>query len=111
MIDYVPARGDIIWMDFDPSMGAEQKGRRPALVLSEKAFNHFGIAYCVPITTKVKGYKIEIPLEDDLDTKGVILTNQLSAYDWRQRNVEYRESVDNNILIKTGKILKVLLGL
>ena len=94
-----------------PSIGVEQKGRRPALVLSEKAFNHFGIAYCIPVTTKVKGFKIEIPLPDDLDTKGVILTNQLSAYDWRQRNVEYRENVAENILVKTGSILKVLLGL
>ena len=36
---YVPNRGDIVWLEFDPQLGHEQKGKRPALVLSPLAYN------------------------------------------------------------------------
>jgi mRNA interferase MazF len=36
--NYIPEKGDIIWLDFDPQAGHEQRGRRPAIVISQKAY-------------------------------------------------------------------------
>ncbi len=49
---YVPDRGDVIQVNFDPQAGHEQKGRRPALVLSPRAYNEkVGLAILCPITS------------------------------------------------------------
>ena len=54
---YIPERGDIVWLDFNPQLGHEQRGRRPALVMSYKAYNEkIGLAIFCPITSKDKGY-------------------------------------------------------
>ena len=58
---YVPDRGDVVWTDFDPQAGREQAGKRPALVLSPKAYNaKTRLAVMVPITSHVKGYPFEV---------------------------------------------------
>lgn len=58
---YVPDSGDIVWMDFNPQLGREQAGRRPAVVLSPKAYNvKSGLLVCVPITNQIKGYPFEL---------------------------------------------------
>jgi len=49
---YAPERGDIVWLTFDPQAGHEQAGRRPALVLSPKAYNtKTSLALICPITS------------------------------------------------------------
>lgn len=61
---YVPSRGDIVWMPFDPTLGHEQKGNRPALVISSRDFNRTtGLAYVLAITLKVRGYAWHIPFK------------------------------------------------
>ena len=61
--DYVPARGDIVWLSFTPQAGHEQAGHRPALVLSPEAYNEkTSLALCCPITSRVKGYPFEVDL-------------------------------------------------
>jgi mRNA interferase MazF len=58
---YVPARGDAIWITFNPQVGHEQSGRRPALVLSPSSYNgKVGLAILCPITSQVKGYPWEV---------------------------------------------------
>ena len=82
-----PDRGDLVWLDFDPQAEHEQAGRRPALVLSPRAYNEVvGLALCCPITSQVKGYPFEVPLPDGLPVTGVALADQLRSLDWRARN-------------------------
>jgi mRNA interferase MazF len=62
---YVPERGDLIWLSFDPQAGREQAGRRPALVLSPAPYNErSGLAFVCPVTSRVKGYPFEVVLKD-----------------------------------------------
>ena len=68
---YVPRRGDAIWLNFDPQSGHEQKGRRPALVLSPESYNRkTGLAILCPITSQIKGYPFEVELPPGLPVKG-----------------------------------------
>src|SRR5438105_15402005 len=83
---YVPNRGDIVWLDFDPQAGHEQAGRRPALVLSPAAYNiRSGLALCCPITTRAKGYPFEVAVPSGLPVTGVVLSDQVKSPDWRVR--------------------------
>ena len=63
---YVPDAGDLVWLTFDPQAGHEQRGRRPALILSPRAYNAKArLALACPITSHVKGYPFEVALPDD----------------------------------------------
>ena len=84
-----PARGDIIWLSFDPQAGREQGGRRPAVVISPVSYNlKVGLAICCPITSKSKGYPFEVALPDGLGITGVVLADQVKSLDWRTRQAE-----------------------
>jgi len=37
--NFIPHRGDVVWIDMQPQAGHEQSGRRPAIVLSPKSYN------------------------------------------------------------------------
>ena len=83
---YVPARGDIVWLNFSPQAGHEQAGRRPALVLSPRSYNdRTGLALLCPVTTAVKGYPFEVPLPQGGDITGVVLSDHIKSLDWRAR--------------------------
>lgn len=85
----VPARGDVVWLDFDPQAGREQAGRRPAIVLSEMEFNELtGFAVVCPITSQVKDYAFEVPIPEGLPFTGVVLTDQFKSLDVRKRKVK-----------------------
>ncbi len=84
--DYVPKRGDAVWLTFDPQAGHEQAGRRPAVVLSPEAYNRkAGLAVFCPITTQKKGYPFEVDLPAGLRVSGVVLADQVKSLDWRAR--------------------------
>jgi mRNA interferase MazF len=86
---FIPERGDIIWLNFSPQAGHEQAGRRPALVLSPKAYNRkTGQCLVCPITSQVKGYQFEFPLPATCSIKGVVLVDQVKNQDWVSRNAE-----------------------
>ena len=106
---YVPKRGDIVWTDFNPARGREQKGRRPGLIVSAEEFNRrSGLAYTVPITSKRKGYPIEVPIQAE-HVRGAILTSHLRAIDWHTRSVEFIERCPEAALAETlGKIIAYL---
>ncbi|MBC7294470.1 MAG: endoribonuclease MazF, partial [Thermoleophilia bacterium] len=88
--DYVPDRGDVVWLRFEPQAGHEQSGRRPALVVSPKAYNgKVGLALLCPITSKVKGYPFEVPLPAGSKIGGVVLSDQVKSLDWRARQAQY----------------------
>jgi mRNA interferase MazF len=85
----VPERGDIVWITMDPTVGHEQSGRRPALVLSPAAYNgKVGLAILCPITSQVKGYPFEVPVPKGLPVDGVVLADQAKSLDWRARGAE-----------------------
>ena len=87
---FIPSRGDIVWLTFNPQVGHEQKGRRPALVLSPEEYNHkVGLAIFCPITSRVKGYPFETEIPDNLPIGGVILSDQVKSLDWRERKAEF----------------------
>ena len=84
MSSYVPDRGDLVWLDFAPQAGSEQRGGRPALVLSPKIYNgKVGLALFCPVTTKIKGYPFEVEIPDGTAGSGVVLSDQPMSLDWR----------------------------
>ena len=83
---YVPGRGDIVWLQFNPQAGQEQAGHRPALVISPKAYNRkVGLALFCPITSRVKRYPFEVVLPTGSPASGAILSDQVKSLDWRVR--------------------------
>ena len=99
---YVPERGDIVWLRFDPQAGHEQSGRRPALVISPLAYNRkVGLALLCPVTSQVKGYPFEVLLPPGLEAKGAVLSDQLKSLDWRARKAKLLCKVPSAILEET----------
>lgn len=106
---YVPERGQVIWLNFDPQTGHEQAGRRPALVLSPAVYNRpTELALLCPITGQTKGYPYEVPLPAGLAVSGVILADQVKNMDWKQRQAAYLCDVPVEIL---SDVLEKLLTL
>ena len=86
---YVPERGDVVWLEFNPQAGHEQAGRRPALVVSPRSYNQkVGLALFCPITSQVKGYPFEVVLPETNEVSGAILSDQIKSLDWRVRNAQ-----------------------
>ena len=107
---YVPERGDVVWVSFNPQAGHEQAGRRPAVVLSPKMYNgKVGLAILCPITNQSKGYPFEVAVPQEADVTGVILSDQVKSLDWRVRKAEFKarlpEEVINEVLAKLGTLL------
>ena len=108
---YVPERGDVIWLSFSPQAGREQAGRRPGVVLSPAAFNRrIGLALTCPVTSRVKGYPFEVPLEGVRGLSGVILVDQLRSLDWRARQAERAGRAPQHVLADVLARLQPLLG-
>ena len=83
---YVPDRGDVVWLQFSPQADHEQAGKRPALVVSPRAYNRkAGLALFCPITGRVKGYPFEVDMPEGLPATGCILSDQVKSLDWRER--------------------------
>jgi len=87
--DYIPQRGDVVWINLNPQAGHEQAGRRPAVVLSPMAYNRkTGLALFCPITNQEKGYPFEVAIPVGLPVSGVILADQVKSLDWKIRDIE-----------------------
>lgn len=109
---YIPERGDIVLIDFNPQSGKEQRGQRPAVVLSPKSYNaRVGLAIFCPITSKIKNYPFEVVLENGLKTNGAVLSDHIKNLDWRARNACFREKLSQKNLHEILAKLQVLLFL
>jgi mRNA interferase MazF len=96
---YIPRRGDVVWLDFNPQTGHEQAGRRPALVLSPAEYNRtVGLAVVCPITNQQKGYPWEVAIPDNPSVSGTVLADQLKSLDWRKRRAEFVCAADDELL-------------
>ena len=83
---YVPDRGEVVWLTFDPQAGHEQAGRRPAVVLSPRSYNEpSGLAILCPVTSQIKNYPFEVLLPAALPIAGAVLADQVRSLDWRAR--------------------------
>jgi mRNA interferase MazF len=109
-VSYVPDRGDVIWINFDPQSGHEQAGRRPALVLSSREYNSFlGLAQVCPITSKTKGYPFEVAIPEDLHISGFVLSDQAKSIDWEAREAKFVCICPSSTLIDVlSKLLVVI---
>jgi mRNA interferase MazF len=109
MEKYTPERGDIVWLNFTPGSGHEQKGKRPAVVISPKGYNEkVGLGLFCPITSKIKNYPFEVKIEND-KINGVVLADQIKSLDWKTREIEFitQETSDkvNEIIDKISVLL------
>ena len=99
-------QGNIIWLDFNPQIGHEQKGRRPALVISNETFNNFSkMAIVCPITNVDKNHPFHIKLNDKTKTTGVILCDQARTLDIKARKFEFIESIPEDIFLEVIDII------
>ncbi len=106
---YIPEQGDIIWLSFDPSTGKEIIKRRPAYVISRKLFNgHTGLALVAPISSMVRGIKLEVVLDDSLKTRGAVQIHQIKSLDFIEREAEFIERSSQATIDKVKTLIKVI---
>ena len=111
MVDkpFVPDQGDLIWLNFNPQKGHEQKGRRPALVISPALYNDkAGLAIVCPVTSKSKDYPFEVFLAST-KVKGVVLADQVKSVDWRERRAELISRKNQVVFDKVRALLRELI--
>ena len=109
MADYIPDAGDLVWLEFDPQSGREQKGRRPALVVSPASYNgKVGLMLCCPVTSKSKGYPFEVQVKTK-EVSGVVLADQVKSLDWRARSASHAGTVSAEVLVEVRAKLQTLI--
>ena len=108
--EYVPARGDIVWLSFTPQAGHEQAGHRPALVLSPETYNgKTGLALFCPVTSRIKGYPFEVMLPRTSPVAGVVLADQVKSLDWRARKARFAGNAPRRFVEEVLEKVSVLL--
>ena len=104
MVKYIPEQGDIVALSFDPQSGHEQKGRRPAMIISNKTFNQYlGLAFACPITNTKRDFPFHIEINSENIT-GYVMGEQMKSIDYNSRNIKFIEKAD-------AKTLNQLLGI
>lgn len=107
---YVPDRGDIVWLQFNPQAGHEQAGHRPALVLSPASYNRAsGLMLCCPMTSQKKGYPFEVIINTEPDQTSVVLADQVKSLDWKVRKAVRKGTAPLNVVEETLSKLQALL--
>ena len=110
MSRYIPDEGDVVWIQLDPTIGREQAGHRPAVVLTPKSYNgRSGMMFCVPMTTKLKGYPFEVAIGSG-DDRAVALVDQSRSIDWKQRGVRRKDKLTKDELSRVRTRLRSLTG-
>lgn len=96
-------------MNLSPTKGREQKGVRPALVVSRRILNATsGLALVIPITSKEKGYPFEVKIEAG-KIKGVALVDQVRSIDFKERKLKICARAENSIMSEIrGKMLALI---
>jgi mRNA interferase MazF len=110
MVSYVPDRGHLIWINFNPAVGREQQGRRPAVILSPRSYNKPSeLVLLVPVTSRRKGYPFEQPLPEGLAIAGVVLCDQIKSMDWKSRDVQFIQELPIEVMIKVNAKIATLI--
>ena len=101
-------QGDIVYLDFDPQSGHEQRGRRPALVVSNNLFNRVSsLTMVCPITHTDKGHPFHVRLDERTKTDGVTLCDQARTLDLTSRNASFEERAPEDI---TAEAVDLIVG-
>jgi mRNA interferase MazF len=107
---YIPERGDVVWLNFNPTKGHEQKGNRPAFVVSPHLYNKkTGMALVCPITSSIKGY----PFEEICKTgeiTGAILIDQIRCVDWNARKIRRITKASGGLVVRVLSKIRLLVG-
>ena len=102
---YLPDQGDIVILDFDPQSGHEQKGRRPAIIVSNKTFNkHLGLAFACPITNTKRDFPFHVEVQSPNIT-GYIMGEQMKSIDYNARNIKFVEKAPQKT---TNQVLGII---
>jgi len=110
MPPYIPKKGDVVILTFDPQSGHEQKGRRPALVVSNTLFNkHTGLAMVCPITSTNRNYPFHVRVPDQSSLTGFIMVEQIKAVDYGSRKIKFVEKAPQAVLHDVLAILDACL--
>lgn len=106
MKQYIPKKGDYITVNFDPQSGHEQKGRRPALVVSNTLFNQrTGLAMVCPLTTMDRRYPFHVAIANDPHTTGCVMVEQVKSIDYESRKTKFIGRASNEVLDEVLSIL------
>ena len=106
---YIPKKGDIVWLDFNPSTGKEIQKRRPGLVVSRYEFNRKTMfAVICPITSTVKNIPTRYSLPDNLDTSGQVLISQLKSLDFIERRLKKIENLPLQDMAKIDQVIEYI---
>jgi mRNA interferase MazF len=106
MAAYIPAKGDLIAVTFDPQSGHEQKGRRPALVISNDLFNQrTGLTIVCPITNTHRNIPLHVALPPEGPVTGFVMVEQVKAIDFRTRGARFIEKIPGSTLNEVLSIL------
>ena len=96
---YVPEKGDFITLSFDPQSGHEQKGRRPALVISNFLFNKAtGLAIVCPITSTNRGIPFHLPVPASSSLTGFVMVEQVKSVDYNARKAKFVEKASSQLV-------------
>ena len=109
---YQPKSGDIIWIDFNPQAGHEQRGRRPALVVwGDEALRRIPMmAQVCAISNTDNHFPLHVPLDNACqNTTGFVFCEQNRVLDLEARNAEYKDTVSKEVLERVKGILRALL--
>ena len=103
---YVPKQGDFVAVTFDPQSGHEQRGRRPALVVSKDAFNRgTGLAIVCPVTNTRRDFPFHVPVPAGSRLTGFIMVEQVKSLDFRARGARRIEPAPDDLLAEVLSIL------
>lgn len=106
---YIPKKGDIVWIDFDPAAGKEIQKRRPGLVVSRYEFNRkIMFAVICPITSTIKNIPTRYTLPDDIETQGQVVISQLKSLDFTERKLSQIEHLPLKDMAKIDQIIEYI---
>ena len=108
---YLPERGDLAWINFDPQAGREQAKNRPALVLTASEFNAAtGLLVVCPVASTARPWRTRVPLVGTT-TKGAIMIEQIKSVDWLARGSDFIEQVPGDLLEDVKSRIATMLNL
>jgi len=106
MAAYIPRKGDFVVVTFNPQSGHEQRGRRPALIISNDLFNkHTGLCIACPITNTKRDYPFHVAIPEDQDVTGYVMVEQVKSLDFRARKVKRIGKAPDSILQEALSLL------
>jgi mRNA interferase MazF len=111
-VSALPDRGSLVWLHFSPQSGSEQTGRRPGIVLTTAAYHRRSrLAVVCPITSREKGWPMEVRLPPGLPVHGVVLVDHIRSIDRAARALEIVGEAPAEVLDEIDARLAPLLSL